>query len=149
MILEGLPTGVRAFIRSVVWGGLAGALPYSIFTIPVGLSLLFTEQTGLDLFTGLYVVIIPLLISMPTVLVAAVLLGLPLTALLIRLKREAGSIYLVAGFLLGAIPFLVAAVMDDNLAIGFLAFSGGLGGGITGAVWGRHRDEVAAIRSPD
>jgi hypothetical protein len=148
-MLRGLPTGVRAFIRSVVWGGFAGALPYLIFTIPVGLSLLFTEQTGLDGLIGLYVLMLPLLISMPTVLAAAVLLGLPLTALLIRLKREAGSIYLVAGFLLGAIPFLVLAVMDDNMAIGFLAFSGGLGGGIAGSVWGRHRDEFAAIQSPD
>jgi hypothetical protein len=129
----------RAFGQAVVFGSLAGALPGFLITVPVALLTDFGEG-GLS---GLLLLISPIMIAAPMVLAGCLLIGLPFTFLLVRLRQERGRYYLLAGFLTGATPFTILMLMPDtgNL-VGLLSVAGALGGAVSGWVWGRHRDQV-------
>lgn len=149
MTIRDLPPTVRAFASAVGWGAFAGAAPYFVLTVPMGLVVLFGDNLGPNRLVGLYFMVLPLLISLPIVMVASMVLGLPLTAFLSRLGKETGQTYVVCGFLFGAIPFIVLILSIGEFGAGIFAFSGGLGGAVTGWVWGRHRDHLANERLPD
>jgi hypothetical protein len=146
---SGPPPSVVAFVKAVITGSLAAAAPFFLITLPLGIGTLFEGDASFEWWSGLLVILSPLIISLPIVLAASALIGLSLTLVLVSLGRESGRTYMVFGFLFGSIPFLIAMVSEDNLALGMLAFAGATGGGITGWVWGHHRDEMAAERSPD
>lgn len=149
MTIRDLPPSVLAFARAVGAGGLAGAAPFSLVSVPIGLFTLFSDNSGPEWWTGFIVAVSPLLISLPVVLAASITLGLPLTAFLSNLGKESGQTYVVCGFLLGAAPFIALMVAIGEFGAGLIAVSGGLGGAVTGWVWGRHRDQLAADQQLD
>lgn len=132
--------GVRAFARAVILGSLAGAAPGLLFTVPFGLAVLVGDGSS----GGLTIMIAPLIITAPFVLGASLLVGLPLTAVLTRLRKECGQYYVIAGLIVGTAPFLVWMQLANGAnSIALLAMAGAFGGALTGWQWGRHRDELA------
>lgn len=146
--MNGIARNYRAFIRSVLAGSLAAASPGLLFTVPLGLVMLFDFDDPNGGLQALPLLVSPLVVSLPCVLAASTVLGLPLTLLLSALGRERGELYVALGMLLGAGPFLLAAfIMEGGSAFGMIAVLGALGGGVAGWVWGRHRDDLSG-RSP-
>lgn len=83
----------------------------------------------------LYLAILPLLISIPVVLGASLFVGLPLTLLLKRSKRESAVAYISLGAIMGFIlPIVILLVM---VAPGgyWIALPGAVGGAVTGRTW--------------
>jgi hypothetical protein len=148
VIDRNLPPSVSAFARAVGWGSLAAAAPFFLISVPIGMSSLFSDNYGSEWWFVIYFMLVPLLITLPIVLTASLVLGLPLTALLSESGAEKGQHYVAAGVLIGAVPLFIL-FMDVVSAAALLSFGGALGGGVTGWVWGRHRDELAASRAPD
>lgn len=137
---------VRAFIKTVIIGSVAAAAPALLFTLPLGLTFLVGDGN----LAGLVVMFAPLFFTVPCVLVGLLLVGLPLTAALARSKKERGEYYVIAGLFFGTAPFLVLMFLPDwGAGFALPAAFGAFGGSITGWVWGRHRDELAASRAPD
>lgn len=149
MTFKDLPPSVLAFFRAVGAGGLAGAAPFSLLSVPLGLFTLFSDNSGPEWWTGFIWAVLPLLISLPIVLAASITLGLPLTVFLSGIGKETGQTYVVCGFLFGVAPFIVFMLAIGGIGPGFLAVSGGLGGAVTGWVWGRYRDDLAAQQTPE
>lgn len=148
MTIRGLPPSVRVFARAVGWGSLAGASPLLLISIPVGIGTLFPANSGSEWWSGIFVVFVPLLVVVPIVLAASVVFGLPLTAWLSRTGVERGQHYVTAGLLLGAIPLFI--LFNEIMVLAaLLSFGGTLGGGVTGWVWGRYRDDLAAKQTPE
>ncbi len=144
-----LPPPVQAFARAVGWGGFAGAAPFLMISIPLGIGTLFSGDPGNAWWTGFFVIGLPLLVSLPIVLAASLLLGLPLTAFLSSMGKETGQTYVVGGFLFGAAPFITLVLWLGEFGASFWALPGSFGGAVTGWVWGRYRDELLAEQSSD
>ena len=108
-------------------------------TVPLGLALLFDEgQIG-----SLMLMFAPLIITVPCVLVASIVFGLPLTACLSHLGKERGEYYVFAGTALGALPFIVLMFWKyASTDLGYIAVMGAIGGAATGWQWGRYRDDA-------
>lgn len=92
----------------------------------------------------------PLIITLPCVLVASIVFGLPLTAILSHFGKEKGEYYVIAGTAFGALPFLIIPMFLQNGStdFGYIAVMGALGGAVTGWQWGRYRDEPFAPSNP-
>lgn len=129
--------------RAVGWGALVGGGPYMVMTLPIGLIGLFNSE----ILRGLYFAFIPLVIALAVTLSAAVLIGLPLTAILHHLHRESRLVYGSSGVLFGiAIPLIFLLLTEDNTTVGIImALSGGVAGMTTGTLWGGWREKVTAI----
>jgi hypothetical protein len=130
-------------------GSLAAAAPFLLFTVPVGLVLLFSFHDPMGGWNGLPIMVAPLIVTLPIVLVVSTVLGLPLTYLFSHSGAERGQHYVAAGtFLGGVLPFAVSvvALADVSVSMFYFAAPGALGGGVTGWSWGRHRDALIAAR---
>lgn len=137
---------VRAFLLAVVAGSLAAAAPALLITVPLGLMMVFDDGH----LNGLAIMFAPFVISFPCVLIASLLIGLPLTTVLAWMGRERVEFYVIAGLIIGPVPFLVLMFQADGSSdLAFAAACGAIGGAVTGWVWGRHRDELAAEFLPD
>ena len=136
-------SNTRAFLNAVLWGTVSGAIPGLLFS-SVGLLIFIGDQN----WSGLYLFFAPIILAGPVVFAANLLVGLPLTALLVHLGQERGRYYVLAGFLAGASPTPLGFLLPDSL-LGFalLGVSGALGGAVSGWVWGRHRDDLNLARS--
>ncbi len=140
---------VIAFTKAVLTGAFAAAAPFLPLSAGFGLKILIDFDDPRD---GLYaplVVIYPLIITLPIVLGASILIGLPLTYLLSRIRREQGKHYVAAGALCGGLPFAILWFWLDAGALFFFALIGAFGGGVTGWSWGRHRDALIAARNAE
>ncbi len=139
MIPELNRTALIALAKAVIWGGVAGALPFLLVTVPIGMAMVQDGQAG-----GFWIMLVPLWIAWPATLAGTLAIGLPLTVLLARSGHERGRFYVLAGLIAGSLPFLLAGLFPDM--IGWMAFSipGGLAGAVAGWHWGRHRDWLAA-----
>lgn len=134
---------LRMFVRAVWWGSLAGAAPFmALFTIPLAMSG-FGDSGQLG---GLLVIFYPLIVSAVIVLGAALLLGLPVTAVLSQSGRELQRHYAIAGLIAGAVvPPLILLVFDGGSYEPMLFFTvpGMIAGTVTGLVWGKWREALA------
>ena len=145
-MVDGLHSGVVAFVKAVATGSLAAASPGLLFTVPLGLMMVFADGQ----LNGLSMMFAPLIVAVPCVFAASLLLGLPLTAVLSRIGKERGEHYVVAGLVFGTLPFLIWMFLaDEENSIATLSVLGAFGGGATGWVWGRHREGLTAQQSPE
>ncbi|MFN5902985.1 MAG: hypothetical protein ACK439_08490 [Novosphingobium sp.] len=137
-------SALSALVKSVAWGGVAGALPFLLVTVPLGLSWLLEGKSAIGPAAAIWAMVLPLAVAWPLTLLGFVLLGLPCTWLLARSGHERGRFYILAGLIAGSLPFLAAGLFPEGL--GYMAFSvpGGLAGAVAGWHWGRHRDRVTA-----
>ena len=142
-----MTNGFVAFARAVGWGTVAGAAPYTVlFIIPLALSSMAGGQVG-NVGEVAIVLAYPLLLSGAMVLGSAVLIGLPLTAILSRRFRDHGGTYALAGLVLGAavppgIIWMLAGEVGGGEAL-FFALPGALAGLVTGTSWGRWREALS------
>jgi hypothetical protein len=80
---------MRGFGKAVAWGTLAGAALPLAFTTILALSFLPDVFSGkMTIGQILYLLGLPLIVAFPIVLLASIVFGLPLTALLRRINRE-------------------------------------------------------------
>jgi hypothetical protein len=136
-------SNTRAFLKAVLCGTISGAIPGLMFSW-IGLLIFFGDQS----WGGLYLFFAPIILAAPVVFTACLLVGLPLTALLVHLGQERDRYYVLTGLLVGASPTSLGFLFPDGL-VGFalLGVSGALGGAVSGWVWGRHRDDLKLARS--
>ena len=136
-------TTVWMFAKAVWWGSLAGAAPFmALFTIPLALS--GFESSGL--LEALLVISYPLIVTAVIVFGAALVIGLPLTAVLSQSVHERQRHYAVAGLIGGAlVPALILFVFDGGgyEPMLFFAVPGMIAGTVTGLVWGKWREPLA------
>ena len=136
-------TLVWMFAKAVWWGSLAGAAPFiALFTLPLATS--GFQDFGL---TGaLLVISYPLIVTVVIVLGAALLIGLPLTAILRQSGRELQRHYAIAGLITGVlVPSLILLAFDGGgyEPMLFFAVPGMIAGTVTGLVWGEWREALA------
>lgn len=107
-----------------------------IFTIVVTLSLIPDAIDGRgSIVSALLFAIFPVVVALAFVLPASILLGLPVTAILLRLRAESEAAYVLTGLAIGfALPLLVLAWMGATSGW-WLALLGGFSGSITGRTW--------------
>jgi hypothetical protein len=131
---------LRVFVRAALWGSLAGSGPFLIFTVPE--ALLAPDWTDLEVW-GLAVM--PLAITAIVVVLAATVLGLPLTAWLSRQGHEDAKTYAVAGLGVGVLlPMILILARFGNGVLGaVLALPGAFAGAVTGTIWGRWRERAS------
>jgi hypothetical protein len=136
------------FGKAVAWGTLAGAaLPLVLTTILVILSLpdLFSGQ--MSIWQTLYLLFLPLIVVFPIVLLACIIFGLPLTALLKWMNRERLSLYVWIGFAIGLL-LPVAILVQIGASDGYwMAALGAISGTVTGNVWWTEARESHAFSS--
>ena len=137
---------VIAFAKAVLTGAFAAAAPYLLLTVPLGLNLLLDPSDPMGGLRGLIIMAAPLLFTLPIVLGASVLIGLPLTYLLSRAGREQGKHYVAAGFFAGALPLATMGLWPEATTAIYFGVPGAFGGAVTGWSWGRYRDALNHAR---
>ena len=144
-----METLLRVFARAVWWGSLAGAAPFLLFTLPLGLSAI----SGTDPASGLLVAFSPLIISGTIVLGAAFVIGLPMTTVFSQSGREFQRHYAMAGLIAGALVpnFLMVGFLGgwDLAAALWFTVPGMIAGTVTGLVWGKWREALADDAASD
>lgn len=140
---------VIAFAKAVLTGAFAAAAPVLVLTVPFGLVALFDFDDPMGGARGLLIAaVFPLIITLPIVLGASILIGLPLTYLLSRAGRDQGELYVVAGLFFGGVLPVAISILAGQAAGGlfYFAIPGSLGGAVTGWSWGRYRDALNLAR---
>lgn len=124
------------FVKSVLFGALAGAAPLLIFTGALAIASLPEGLNGGGrLFPSLWLAIVPLVISIPLVLGASIIVGLPLTVFLKRRGWESASAYISVGAIVGfALPIVILLLMAAPTGY-WMALLGAIGGAVTGRTW--------------
>lgn len=131
-----------AFTKSVLLGTLAAAAAPSVFTVALAINSL---PEGLDgggrLFPSFWLAILPTVVTLPLVLGASFLFGLPLTMLLKRSDRETATAYTTGGAILGfAIPLVFLLII--RAAEGYwIVLLGAFSGAVTAHTWWRSARE--------
>lgn len=130
---------IKAFIRAVMLGAMAGGGPFLVLMMLIALNGIGRDGFGEILFGAT----LPILIAGATVLAAMMLFGLPLTAWLAREQREEVHTYAAFGIGLGiAIPIVVFTTLDSVGTALFLAVPGAFAGFVTARSWGRWREKI-------
>jgi hypothetical protein len=125
-----------AFFKTVAVGTLAGAWLPMIFTVVVAVSLIPDSIDGHgSVASSLLFAVFPIGVTLAFVLPASVLLGLPVTVILVRLRAESEAAYILIGLAIGAaLPLLVLAWMGASEGW-WLTLLGAFSGSITGRTW--------------
>jgi len=113
--------------------------PVLLVSPPVGLVIFLVDQDWEALYFGLF----PLFLSAVVVVATFLVVGLPVTRLLVHLNRETFANYVRCGLAVGIFgpPLLMGLLFgSDGLAVGgVFSFFGALGGSVTASVWGEAR----------
>lgn len=135
---------MKAFARAVAAGTVVGAGPALGFTVLFALASLPDGINGPgSLWQTLYLAALPLIVTVPFVLGASILIGLPLAYALIRSGHEQGSVCAIFG---AALPVAILWMAGD--AAGYwLAVPGMLSG--TATAWSWWRDRKRALTETD
>ena len=107
---------MRAFLKSVAMGALAGAWLPMIFTVIAAfIAISDRPHDGNAILSMILFAFFPLPLALAFVLPASVLVGLPVTALLIRFRAETSVAYVVIGLAIGfALPLAVLFWMNAS-----------------------------------
>ena len=128
----------RPFVKSVLFGGLAGAAPMLTLTVPLGIYSLVNGSPISGVLLCLLVAIFPLIVSVPVVFISIVLFGFPLTLLLKRLQWERASVYISVGAGMGLLLCTTFLTSWKDSSSYWMSIFGALGGGVTGGTWWVH-----------
>lgn len=112
--------------------------PVLLVSPPVGLVIFLVDQDWEALYFGLF----PLFLSAVVVVATFLVVGLPVTRLLVHLNRETFTNCVRCGLAVGIFAPLLMGLLfgSDGLAIGGVSsFFGALGGSVTASVWGEVR----------
>lgn len=127
-----------AFAKSVLIGSLVGAAPFLAFTLLLAASSLPEGINGAgSLPATLWLAILPLVVSLPLVLGASTVIGLPLTFVLRRKGWESSAAYVGVGGAFGLLIPIAGLLMMEAEGGYFTALLGAVSGAVTGRVWWR------------
>lgn len=131
----------RFFAKSVLFGSAAAAAIPSVFTVCLALGWLGMGSVGDGHGDGmlwlLYVVLLPISLTIPIVLVARVVFGLPLATYLRRTEREDAPTYTIIGGAIGLLlPICVMSILGAPEGYWVSVF-GMVGGTVTAYTWSR------------
>jgi hypothetical protein len=127
---------MKALLHAVWAGTCAGAAIRTALTFMLALNGLAGGQGVLSM---LWLGILPLLLTVPFVLVGALGIGLALTALLQKTGRETRTAYVVAGAVVGFLLPLLFSSANSTDVWWPGSFLGILSGSVTANVWWKHR----------
>jgi hypothetical protein len=115
-----------------------------IGTVIVAVSVIPDGITGQgSVLSLLLFAIFPVGLTLAFVLPASILIGLPVTAILVRLRAESEAAYVLIGLTIGfALPLVVLAWMGTPEGW-WLALLGAFSGGVTGRTWWIEAREVS------
>ena len=138
---------MRAFFQAVFAGVLAGALLPMLGTVALALGALPSALRGGGQVLPLFgISILPLIYTVPLVLVGSLVIGLPVTVILKKINRESAAAYVAAGAAGGLVVPLII-LLSINAPSGYWAcLVGAFSGGMTGATWWTARKPN--VRSP-
>lgn len=126
---------MRPFVKSVLFGALAGAAPMLVLTVFIAIGLLADGVKVGGMLPLLWLAVLPLVVSIPLVFAASILVGLPLTFLLKRRLRESASAYISVGAFVGfVVPIAILLLMEAPAGY-WMALLGAVGGAVTGRTW--------------
>lgn len=147
---------VPAFVRAVLYGALAAAAPVLVVTVTLGIASMLDGGWRGDgkLAPSLWLAVLPLVVTLPLVLAASLLVGLPLTMLLRRFGRESELAYTTCGAVAGCLIPIGGLLAMAAPSGHWTALLGAFGGAVTGRTWwsaARTRDvrQTSAPRAPD
>ena len=107
-----------------------------VFTVILALLALPDVFSGkMTIWQALYLLGLPLIVAFPIVLLASIVFGLPLTALLRWTKREGFSVYVGSGFAIGSLIPIAILVLVGATDGYWTAVLGAISGAVTGYVW--------------
>ena len=141
---------VSNFLKSVAAGSIAAASPGLVFVLPIFVGLvagLFRDE--IDLPHLFYLLFLPLLLAAPVVLIAALLIGLPLTMVLKDVNGESALAYTGLGTLAGGSLPLLLILCAPTIDIAALVICGFFGGGVTGFSWWRFARRPKSHKPPE
>ena len=97
---------------------------------------------------SLYLAVLPLLVALPVVLSASLVIGLPLSLVLRRLKAESGTAYVLCGLAFGAVipPAILAAIHAQGGW--WMWLLGAFSGGAAAYTWWTHRLQAQRPSTP-
>ena len=87
-------------------------------------------------------ILLPLIISVPVVLLGWLIVGLPLSAVLARFQHDNADTIGLAGAVVGTLVVLAFLWLVDSLWYFWFALVGTVGGGVTGNLWGQVLEEA-------
>ena len=126
---------MRAFVKSVALGTLAGAWLPMIFTVIAVFIAGVDGIAGNGLLPSVLFAAFPLALALAFVFPASLIIGLPLTAILTRFRAESSMAYVTVGIVSGiALPLAILAWMGAEGGW-WLALIGAFSGAITGRTW--------------
>ena len=131
---------IRAFIKAVLMGAFSASCLPTLGTTIIGLSMIGRNQGVWEpLGAVLYLLVLPTLVALCVVVPSAVLIGLPVTAILARMNRETPETYAQIGSIAG-VGVVVGLLWWMDAESGWWIVALGLfSGGVTGWVWGQSR----------
>lgn len=131
-----------AFLKSVMVGTLAGAWLPLIFTVFMAMFMIADVASGREKLTWvLAVAIAPILVTLPIVLLASLLIGLPATFVLKRFQAETCDAYVWLGAVSGfGIPLVILGLLGAQEGW-WMSLLGAFSGGMTGRTWWASRLE--------
>ena len=134
---------LRAFVRAVLIGTIAGAWMPTIFTTILALMMLGDPPSQMRSLLGfIYLIAFPSVLTFCMVMPSAILIGLPATAILRWFRAERAAIYSTVGSIAGAGVVLAILSAYDAESGWWLAVLGMFSGGVTGWTWGREREDL-------
>lgn len=125
-----------SFAKSVFFGALTGAAPFLLGTTMIAVTSL---PSGIDgdgrIFPTVWFAALPLIVTIPIVLSASIVIGLPLTLILRRQGRETEAAYIGTGAMVGfALPII--CLLATRGAEGYwMSALGAASGAVTGRTW--------------
>ena len=128
---------LRAFVQAVLLGAIAAAAPMLVVTGIIGTASILDGGPRGDgvIAPALYLMVLPLVVSLPVVLTASLIVGLPVTLLLKRWNRESAWAYAACGAVAGALIPLVGLLAAGAPSGYWTALLGVIGGAVTGWTW--------------
>ena len=137
---------IKQFAKAVFFGTFAGASLPTFFTTMSVLAMINDQSEWLmALVAGLLLILGPSFIVFCVVLPSSILIGLPVTAVLTKLKLERASFYATTGIVAGAAVTIAILNWMPSLnwmdaEEGWLIALGMFSGSVTGWVWGSERE---------
>jgi hypothetical protein len=129
---------IKALVRAVWWGGLAGGALFLVLTVPLGIIAAISGEYA----EGVLLAMAPILLAGAGTLAGALVVGLPLTLLLDCMKRESIEAYVAAGLVGGmALPALALYWIGGEQSL-FAIIPGMLAGAAAAMSWGGWREQL-------
>ena len=134
-----------AFVKSVVLGTAAGAALPMVLTVTLAITSMpenpYADDRVSNVLWLLWLALSPIAITLPIVLGASAIFGLPLTVCLKRKNCESAAIYLLSGAALGLlIPLVFLASVRASEGY-WLSLLGVVSGTVTALTWWIERRE--------